>query len=83
MKKLREIVAANVVARMGSERQKAFAARAGIAQSHVSRLRHARNGITVDVLEHVAKALNCRPFELLIDTDADKKALLDRLFGPE
>lgn len=86
MPTLREIVAKNVRTRMkaGALRtQPRLAEKAGIAQSHVSRIVNGASGITIDRLELVARALNCEPYEFLIDDESARRALIERLMsGP-
>lgn len=86
MGKLREIVAKNVSDRMRSgpyDTQTKLSHRAGIAQSHVSRIVNAESGVTIDRLEKVASALGCEPYELLLDDEQARRALIERLMrGP-
>jgi transcriptional regulator with XRE-family HTH domain len=87
MGKLRAILARQVNARMQNSayhKQALLARRAGIAQSHVSRLLNSRAGVTIDTLEAVAEAFDCEPYELLIDDDQARRALIERLMkGPD
>lgn len=82
MAKVRDIVAKNVSARMAAgplKTQKLLSARAGISQSHVSRIENGASGITIDRLELVAIALGCEPYELLLDDEQARRALIERL----
>lgn len=82
MAKVREIVAKNVSARMKAgplKTQKLLSERAGISQSHVSRIENGASGITIDRLELVAGALGCEPYELLLDDEQARRALIERL----
>jgi DNA-binding Xre family transcriptional regulator len=83
---LRAIVASTVRTAMEvrpeiSTQQK-LAQRAGVAQSHISRLLKGEN-VTLDVLEKVARALKVEPFELIIDNDRARLSLLARIFGKD
>lgn len=60
--------------------QQKLAKRAGVAQSHISRLLRGEN-VTLDVLEKVAHALRLEPFELVLNNDQAKLSLLGRIFG--
>lgn len=62
--------------------QQKLASRAGVAQSHISRLLKGEN-VTLDVLEKVARALKVEPFELIIDNDRARLSLLARIFGKD
>jgi transcriptional regulator with XRE-family HTH domain len=87
MGNLREIVARNVQERMKASplvrTQPLLAKKAGIGQSHVSRIVNAAAGVTIDRLEMVARALGCEPYELLIEDETARRALIERLMsGP-
>lgn len=83
---LRKILAKKVAERMATgplDTQKKLAAKAKIAQSHVSRIVNAAAGATVDAVEKVASALGCEPYELFIDDEIARRALIERLVtGP-
>lgn len=82
---LRDILANNVKARR-IERgwtQPELAARAGIGQSHVSRIENARNGVTIDRLSMVASALGCPAWQLLTRSDAERREAVERMLAPQ
>ena len=87
MDTISEIVAKNVQARMeanpSANTQSKLAKRAGISQSHVSRLLNEGASVTIGRLAKVATALGCEPYELLIDDDQARRSLIERLMrGP-
>lgn len=82
---LRAVVAETVKSAMVAQpeigTQEKLAKRAGVAQSHISRLLRGQN-VTLDVLlEKVADALRVSPALLLINTDQVKLELLAKIFG--
>jgi transcriptional regulator with XRE-family HTH domain len=82
MAKAREIAARNVRDRMQAgplKTQTLLAKKAKIGQSHVSRILNAASGVTIDRLELVAAALGCEPYELLLDDEQARRALIERL----
>jgi transcriptional regulator with XRE-family HTH domain len=67
--KLRRVVARNL-RRFRRERglsQEELAARAGLNRNYVGMVERAENAPTVDVVEHLARALNIEAIELLRD----------------
>lgn len=80
---LRQILAANVSRRMeetpGADTQKALAKRAGIGQSHVSRVLNGRQSVGIDIVAAVSGALGCQPWELLADDEITRRAAMERM----
>jgi DNA-binding Xre family transcriptional regulator len=84
---LRSVLAANLARRMEAvpacDTQSKLAERAGMAQSHVSRILRRESAATVDMLESISKALGCMPWELLADNEeARREALSKMILGP-
>lgn len=83
---LRAVVAETVKSAMAGRpeigTQEKPAKKSGVAQSHISRLLRGQN-VTLDVLEKVAHALRMAPYELLVNTDEARLALLGRIFGKD
>ena len=87
MLKIDEIVARNIAERMkkhtACDTQVKLAKRAGISQSHVSRLVNKAASATIGRLAKVAHALGCEPYELMLDDDQARRAMIERLMhGP-
>lgn len=87
MRKVDDVVADNIARRMKAnplcDTQTKLAKRAGISQSHVSRLLNKAASATIGTLSKVAEALGCAPYELLLDDDNARRALIERLMsGP-
>jgi transcriptional regulator with XRE-family HTH domain len=86
MAKAREILSRNLLYRMemnSLKTQKELADKAKIGQSHVSRIINGECSATVDRLESMAGALKCEAYELLLDDDEARRALIERLMkGP-
>lgn len=87
MSDINEIVARNIRTRMMASdltnKQTKLAGRAKISQSHVSRLINKASSATIGRLAKVAHALGCEPYELLLDDDQARRALIERLMsGP-
>lgn len=87
MKTFGEILAGNIRDRMTASQsvktQAALAKKAGISQSHVSRLVNQGASATIGRLAKAAKALGCEPYELLLDDEQARRALIERLMrGP-
>lgn len=82
---LRQILASNVSRRMetspGLDTQPALAKKAGIGQSHVSRLLNAKQSVGLDVVAAVSGALGCQPWELLTNDEATRRAAMERMLG--
>lgn len=81
---LRQILAANVSRRMrevGIETQPVLAKRAGVGQSHISRILNMRQSVGLDVIAAVSGALGCQPWELLTNDEATRRAAIERMLG--
>lgn len=81
---LRQALAKNVAERMraaGIATQPELAKKANIAQSHASRILGGKQSIGLDVIAAVAGALKCEPWELLVDSDATRRAAIERMLG--
>jgi transcriptional regulator with XRE-family HTH domain len=80
---LRQILARNIVEAMEKnpalDTQPALAAKAGIAQSQVSRILRCEIGVGLDILNAIATALQVEPWELLADSNATRKAAVERM----
>lgn len=61
--------------------QPLLAERSGISQAHVSRLLNRHAAATVDVLDALARACRCQPWELLVDDEATREQALRRILG--
>lgn len=84
---LRQILASNVARRMeqtpGAETQQTLAKKAGIGQSHISRILNGAQSVGLDIVAAVSTALGCQPWELLADDEATRRAAMERmLLGP-
>ena len=84
---LRKVVAHNLRRLMeatpGLDTQEAVARKAVIAQSHVSKILRCQANATLDLVAALARAFNVLPWELLANTEATRKAALERmLYGP-
>lgn len=66
----------------GLDNQTALAKRSGIAQTHISRLLRARSAATLDTIAALSEALGMQPWELLVDEQATRKAIIERMIGP-
>lgn len=80
---LRVVLARNVEARQKllGLTQEAMEARAGLGQSTVSRILTLGGSATLRSLAALAKALDCQPWELLVDDDATREAALKKILG--
>lgn len=80
---LRQVLARNLQRAMDSspaiDTQQKVAAKAGLSQQHVSRILKCETSAGVDVLQRLAKAVRCAPWELLVDDDATRKEALERM----
>ena len=80
-----ERIKAQVVAAMAVRpdiaTQPQLAKKAGIAQSHISRIFAGQN-ISISTLEKLAAAIGKQPYELILG-DADKDEIMSRIFGPQ
>lgn len=85
MKSVREIVAENVKRRMigDLDTQPKLAKKAGVGQAHISRIVNEKSGVTIDRLEMVARAFRCQPYELLLDGNEARRAIIEQIvLGP-
>jgi transcriptional regulator with XRE-family HTH domain len=81
---LRQVLAANLrraMERPGMDTQMAVAKKAGIGQSHLSRLLRCEASATTDLIAALARALGIQPWELLADTEATREAALRKMLG--
>jgi plasmid maintenance system antidote protein VapI len=82
---LRQILARNLQAAMetspGVDTQMTLAKRAGIGQSHISRILRGESAATIDVIAALAEALNIQPWELLANDEATRQAALEKMLG--
>jgi transcriptional regulator with XRE-family HTH domain len=80
---LRQILADNLRQAMaestGADTQMSLAKRAGIAQSHVSKLLRCEAAATTDVLASLAHALGRQPWELLADSEQTRQSALRKM----
>lgn len=65
----------------GFESPTALARKAGVDPSYMSKLMRAQFSCTVDVLAKFAVALGCQPWELLVDSEATRKAAYKKILG--
>ena len=84
---LRAALAKNLTDRMGAsaglQTQAALSERAGIAQSHISRIVRKESAATLDMLEALAHALGCEAWELLADSEHTRREAIERMIrGP-
>jgi transcriptional regulator with XRE-family HTH domain len=82
---LRQALAASV-GRLMDERewtQPELAKEADIAQSHVSRILSGEQSIGLDVIAAVADAFDVEPWELLMDEEATRRSVLERILRPK
>lgn len=82
---LRQTLAANIRAAIGKSLEldsvNALAQKAGIAQSHLSKALRCEASLTTDLLATIADALHVQPWELLVNTEATRKAALEKMLG--
>lgn len=82
---LRQILAKNLQGAMeatpGVDTQITLAKRAGVGQSHVSRILRQESAATIDVIAALAEALNIQPWELLSDSEATRQAAMEKMLG--
>lgn len=82
---LRQILARNLLRAMerqpGVDTQPGLAKRAGIAQSQVSRIIRGEIGVGLDILGALADALGMDPWELLLDEEATRRNVLERILA--
>lgn len=69
--------------RPGMDTQMAVAKKAGIGQSHLSRLLRCEASATTDLIAALSRALGVQPWELLVDTAATREAAIRRMLGGE
>jgi transcriptional regulator with XRE-family HTH domain len=80
---LRLVLARNVAERMQKLglRQEDLEKRAELGQSTVSRILSRGGSATLKSLASMAEALECQPWELLVDDEATREAALRKLLG--
>lgn len=82
---LRQILARNLQMAMertpGADTQQALAKRAGVGQSHVSRILRGESAATIDVIAAMCEALNIQPWELLSDEESTRQAAMEKMLG--
>lgn len=76
---LRQTLAANLRKAMEDDTQAEVAKRAGVAQSHISRILRCEASATTDLIAALARALKLQPWELLADNEATRRAALERM----
>ena len=64
---------------MEGDTQAGVAKRAGVAQSHVSRLLRCEAAATTDLIAALSRALDVQPWELLADAEATRQAALEKM----
>ena len=84
---LRKVLASVLQGRMDASidlsTQATLSERAKVAQSHVSRILRGESAATVDMLEALAAALRCQPWELLADSEQARREAIERMIsGP-
>lgn len=84
---LRRVLANNLEKRMAisatCDTQAKLAKRAGVGQSHISRILRGESAATIDMLWAISRALGCMAWELLADDEgARREALARMLVGP-
>jgi plasmid maintenance system antidote protein VapI len=62
----------------GLDTQPKLAAKSHVSQSHISRLLDQESGVSIDVVERLAAAFDCQPWELLVDNDAMRDEVVRR-----
>lgn len=63
--------------------QTALAKRSGIAQTHISRLLRCSSAATLETVATLADALGIQPWELLVNDEATRAAILQRILGSD
>lgn len=84
--KTRKTLARNLRRRMEEsadlKSQPAVSARSGVSQTHISRMLRCTSAATVDMLEQLARAFRCQPWELLVDDDEMRAEAVRRILRP-
>lgn len=80
-KKLRKLLAENLKAAMKRQGivQSDIESRVGIGQSSVSRVLREETGVTLDLLEELARAVGMQPWELLVDEEATREQAIRQI----
>lgn len=80
---LRQILAENVARRMEEssdlDTQPKLAKKAGIGQSHVSRVLNGVQSIGLDVVAALSGAFHCQPWELLANDELTRRQAMERM----
>jgi transcriptional regulator with XRE-family HTH domain len=79
----RQILARNIASRMDRDHnldtQPKLSAKSHVAQPHISRILRGTSGATIDAIAKIARAFNCQPWELLVDSEQTRRAALERM----
>lgn len=82
-KPLHQVFIANVTKRMadsaGLKTQVALSKKAGMSQSFLSEILSGQSIPTIETVAGIAEALGCQAWELLADSEATRKAALERM----
>lgn len=74
----------NRILEEGKESNRSFGMRAKVAVSHVRRIRLMESAATIDMLDSIAKAVGCEPWELLLDDEGLRASIYERaIYGPK
>lgn len=65
----------------GLDTQPVLAKKAGVGQSHVSRILNMRQSVGLDVVAAVAGAFGCQPWELLVDSELTRREAIERMLS--
>lgn len=79
---IRGTLADNIRARLagaGLDNPTALARKAKVDPSYVAKLMRTQFSCSVDVLEKIADALECQPWELLVDSEATREAAYKKI----
>lgn len=63
--------------------QTALAQRSGIAQTHISRLLRCSSAATLETVAILSHALGMQPWELIVNDEATRAAVLERILGAD
>lgn len=79
---IRGVLVDNIRARLagaGFDSPTALARKAKVDPSYVAKLMKTQFSCSVDVLEKLAEALDCQPWELLVDSEASREAAYKKI----